>query len=87
MRRWLRSWFANSFLTYHERREAERGRFGCPLIRPWLFREIWEPLLCELLGRYPPGHRYYRENPLLRYYPGIITVLAIAAFIMGFLRG
>lgn len=87
MRRWLRSRFADTFLSYDERRTAERQHFGVPLIRRWLVREIWEPLLCELLGRYPQGHRYYQENPLLRYYPAIATVLAIAVLIMGFLRG
>lgn len=83
MRRWLRSRFADRLLTYHERQEAERHEFRVPVIRPWLLQEIWQPLLRDLLGGYPPGHRYYQANPIIRYYAGVMVILTLASLIMG----
>lgn len=45
--------------------------------------EISEPLLRELLGRYPPRHPYHQTNPILRYYPGIMAIATLAVLIMG----
>lgn len=79
----MRSKFADQFLSSHERWDAERAGFRQPLIRAWLARELWEPFMTEMLGRYPPGHRYHQDNPLLRYYPAAMTLLFVGGLVVG----
>lgn len=77
MTRFIRQWFANKVLSFDEYAVARNQGFREPLVRHWLRREIWEPMKDELLGRYPPGHPYHQENPLIRYYPLTMTVAFI----------
>lgn len=87
MRRWLRSWLADRLLSRHEREQAERTGFRDPWIRGWFVREWWEPCVREMLGRYPRGHPYHQDNPLIRYYPLAMTALFVAGLIWQYVAG
>jgi hypothetical protein len=87
MRRLIKRWLANWILTDRDRLQVERQGHGQPWIRSWLRREFWEPARRELLGLYPPGHPYYQENPIVRFYPMVMTVLVVGAIVVSVIAG
>jgi hypothetical protein len=78
MRLHIRRLLAQLLLSESEQLVREGDNYAEPWIRAWFRSELWEPLVCELLGRYPIGHRYHQRNPIIRYYPIVVTVVFLS---------
>jgi hypothetical protein len=86
MKEWIRRRMAGLLLSDRDRRLIGVKNLGQPWIRAWFRREWWDPARRDLMGAYPPGHRYYQENPIIRFYPLAMTVLFGGPFVVRFIK-
>ena len=89
MRRLIRRWVADNLMRHapkgesqHAARRAAASGYTEPLVRAYLRREWVQPVGRELLGRYPPGHPYHQDNPILRFYPLAMTALFVGMIVV-----